>query len=310
MANKELNVNQGTKSRLGFRGVEDLGGGLSAKFELEHRLLPDTGATNPSGGNQFWDKAIVGVTSQSFGEITLGRDYVPVFYAQYVMDPWLNQGIAEVGGTTYAFAGYTSYPTTTQHGARTNNGVFYKAKFGGLSLLASVGASEADDVDHRYGLGAMFVEGGLTIVAAYDQAPVTSATTNAETDDVAILGVSYDFGAIKPRLSVARSTLNRGVGLNVETNPISVTLAATAPIGASGLLKFGYTQLDWDANVLGGTGEDTKQQKIALGYEHNLSKRTAIYTDLTHGRSKGPMLTALEPNKKVSGLDIGVRHSF
>jgi len=112
MANEELNVAQATKSRIGFRGVEDLGGGLSAKFDLEHRLLPDTGAVNTSGGNQYWDKAIVGLTSQSWGEVTLGRDYGPTFFSQYLLDPWLNQGIAEVGGTTYAFAGYSILATT------------------------------------------------------------------------------------------------------------------------------------------------------------------------------------------------------
>lgn len=227
MANKELNVAQSTKSRLGFKGEEDLGGGLSAKFDIEHRFTPDNGAQN---GAVFWDKAIVGIVSQSFGEISLGRDYIPAFYAQYVMDPWLNQGIAEVGGTTYAFAGYTAYPTaaTTAHGARSSNSIFYKAKFGGLTLLASAGMSEStlEDVDNRYGIGALFTQGPLTVVAAYDRAPVSVAISDAENDTLAMAGISYDFGAFKPRLSVAKSKLNTLTG---DFQPMSVTLAATAP---------------------------------------------------------------------------------
>ena len=93
VTNKEVNVAQATRSRLGFRGVEDLGGGYQAKFGLEHRLLPDTGATNTSGGNQFWDKAAVSLVTP-MGEIGAGRDYMPAFYLQYLQDPWLNQGLS------------------------------------------------------------------------------------------------------------------------------------------------------------------------------------------------------------------------
>lgn len=324
MQNEELNVAQATKSRIGFRGVEDLGGGLSAKFGLEHRLLPDTGATNPSGNNQFWDMSIVGLTSQTFGEITLGRDYGPTFYAQYLLDPWLNQGIAEVGGTSYAFAGYNA----GGHQARLNNALFYKAKAAGFTFMAAAEMSEEDGTDNRYAIGAMYEAGPLFLTAAYDQAP--SPFVADETDTLFIIGGAYDFGAIKPRVSFAQSKIQTPFG--GEAKPKSFTLAATAPLGG-GLLKVGYTQINWDAGnpllqagaasaalaaaeegdfatagalqaagAAVAAGGETKQRKFSLGYEYNLSKRTAIYTDVTSGKTKN--------SDTVTGIDVGIRHMF
>lgn len=327
MSNKELNVAQATKSRIGFRGVEDLGGGLSAKFGLEHRLTPDTGATNTSGGNQFWDQAIVGLTSQSFGEVTLGRDYGPTFYSQYLLDPWLNQGVAEVGGTTYAFAGYNA----GGHNARYNNGIFYKMAANGFTLMLSSSLSEVDGKDNRYGLAVNYSAGPLFVTAAYDQDPSalngTPFLADDETDNLILLGASYDFGFIKPRVMYGQSTIQTPLG---EAKPKAFTIAATIPMGTN-LIKIGYTQIDWDAAsplaqgaaaaVLGSTtatpqqqldaltalgalasADDTKQQKFAIGYEHVLSKRTALYTDLAYGKTKN--------GESVSAVDFGIRHAF
>jgi len=342
-ANKQVNVAQGTKSRLGFKGVEDLGGGLSAKFELEHRLLPDTGATNPSGGNQFWDKSIVGLTSQTYGEVTIGRDYGPTFYVQYLLDPWLNQGIAEVGGTTFAFAGYNA----GGHNVRYNNGIYYKALYEGLTVLLSAGASETRGVDNRYGLGAMYNAGPLGLYFAYDR-DQTAVPGKTSTDSLTQLGASYDFGVIKPRILYAQSKLETPISGSIK--PRALTISATVPV-STGLFKIGYAQLNWKgvnggtqaalAGVLAptnttattteklnaqasagllATGEDSKQTKFSLGYEHTLSKRTALYTDLTWGKSKAAAIqTAAGANRyklngsgdaSATGVDIGIRHSF
>jgi predicted porin len=324
LGTKQVSVNQATKSRLGFKGVEDLGGGLSAKFELEHRLLPDTGATNTSGGNQFWDKSIVGLTSQTYGEVTIGRDYGPTFYVQYLLDPWLNQGIAEVGGSTYGFAGYLS---SFGHASRYNNGIYYKAIYEGLTVMLTGGMSETHGVDNRYGLGAMYNAGPLGVYFGYDQDASIVKTT--EKDHLLQLGAAYDFGVIKPRILFAQSKLQSPFG--GEIKPVSVTLSATVPV-ATGIIKLGYAQMNWkDGNPLGqlgqvaaakaattltaagaavaagnalAAGEDTKTSKFSLGYEHTLSKRTALYTDATFGKSKGVT------KANVNGVDVGIRHSF
>lgn len=295
LQNEELNVAQSTKSRLGFRGVEDLGGGLSAKFDLEHRLLPDVGAQN---GGSFWDKAIVGLTSQTFGEVTLGRDYMPLFYAQYLLDPWLNQGIAELGASTYAWAGYARAGggalglAVDSRGARYNNGVFYKAQAAGFTAILGASLNETENGENRYGINVMYNAGPLMVAVAYDQAEEADGLD----ENVVLVGVAYDFGMIKPRLSYTQSELKHL--LEGDIKPSAWTLAATAPVGA-GLIKVGYQEMDYDLY-------DTKTKKFSLGYEHALSKRTALYADFTSGKFK----SALADDYTVNGVDAGIRHSF
>lgn len=321
---KELNVAQATRSRLGFRGVEDLGGGLSVKFDLEHRFLPDTGAASSSAS--FWDKSIVGITSQTFGEVTLGRDYMPLFYSQYLLDPWLNQGIAELGASTYAWAGYARAGGAAlglaqdARGARYNNGIFYKAQAAGFTAIlgASLNETGIDGTGNRYGINVMYNAGPLFITAAYDQdeaqstlgadfGPLEGQTTIAD-ESVFLVGVAYDFGFIKPRLSYTEATLQQVSGFGVsgvtlkEIKPTAWTLAATMPTG-SGLVKMGYQSMDYDF-------ADLKTTKFSVGYEHTLSKRTALYVDLTSGKFKSDATQTGEENYTTNGVDFGIRHAF
>ncbi len=330
VGNKELNVAQATKSRIGFRGVEDLGGGLSVKFDLEHRFLPDTGAVNTTGDNQFWDKSIVGITSQTFGEVTLGRDYMPLFYSQYLLDPWLNQGIAEMGASSYAWAGYARAVgggalglAQDTRSVRYNNGIFYKAQAAGFTAIlgASLNETDVDGTSNRYGINVMYNAGPLFITAAYDQDEAQSTLANLPAplliglngqkaiadESVWLIGVAYDFGFIKPRLSYTEATLQQVSGFTPPTTvnlkeikPTAWTLAATMPTG-SGLIQMGYQSMDYDI-------ADIKTSKFSLGYEHTLSKRTALYVDVTSGKfDEGK---SGQEGYTANGVDLGIRHAF
>jgi predicted porin len=284
----KLQVNQGAKSRIGFKGVEDLGGGYQAKFKLEHRLLPDTGAINTSGGNNFWDMSVVSLVTP-VGEFGAGRDYMPAFYLQYQQDPWLNQGVAEVGGTTYAFGRYNA----AGRAARINNALFYTMQASGVTvqLAASLkedhsytAGSSLAGANNRYGINVNYAAGPLFLGIAYDQAEEVDGSDQ----NLLMIGGSYDFGFIKPRLTYAQADMG-------ATSPSSVILAATVPL-STGLIKAGWAHADYD-NTAG-----TKADKLSLGYEHTLSKRTALYTDVTNGKVKGL--------KSVTAVDFGIRHMF
>jgi predicted porin len=76
-------------SRLGFRGTEDLGGGLAASFWLEAPITNDDGAT---GVSTFGRRSTVSL-SGGFGEVRLGRDYTPTFWNDTVFDPFGTVGV-------------------------------------------------------------------------------------------------------------------------------------------------------------------------------------------------------------------------
>ena len=119
-AGDRWDLRPGSAGRIGFRGQEDLGGGLSAGCLMEHRFNPDTGdALTP-----FWQaRSFVEVASASAGTVYLGREYFPAFWVGLRLDPW---GFDTVGtlGTKHQFAQYTvdgafeaTTPSATGHPA-------------------------------------------------------------------------------------------------------------------------------------------------------------------------------------------------
>src|SRR3954469_341614 len=107
-------TNSGYNSaRLGFRGTEDLGGGLSASFWLEGALSPDDGN---AAGLQFRRRSTVSLAG-NWGEIRLGRDYVPTFWNLTVFDPFGTNGVGTVVGfkakTSSAVNAFSTVQTVT-----------------------------------------------------------------------------------------------------------------------------------------------------------------------------------------------------
>jgi len=123
-----------TSSRLGFRGVEDLGGGLAAGFWIEAGFAPDSGAGAASntnnqasgaagaGGLTFGRKSVVSLSGR-WGEVRAGRDYVPSFLnLTAAMHPFGTNGVASAGHLFYplAFGG-----TTARTSVRASNSLSY-----------------------------------------------------------------------------------------------------------------------------------------------------------------------------------------
>ncbi|MEO7336206.1 MAG: porin, partial [Caldimonas sp.] len=73
-------------SQLGFRGVEDLGGGLKAGFTLLTGTSPDTGRSSGETSGKFFNRRATVSLLGGFGEVRLGRDYTPTFWNQTVFD--------------------------------------------------------------------------------------------------------------------------------------------------------------------------------------------------------------------------------
>lgn len=283
-------------SRLGFRGVEDLGGGMKAGFWLEAGLNPDTGTPN---GLQFQRRSTVSLMG-NFGEVRLGRDYVPTFWNHTVYDPFGTNG---VGSSVNTFSTLGSGATTL---VRANNSLgYFLPNFGGFSgqFMYALKESKAANTPNEYtGIRLTYAAGPLSVGLA-----TATEGSSVETDSFkrTNIGASYDFGVAKP---MAQYTVGKFGAREVKHLMVGVV----APVGP-GNIKASYTRSDY--NPAAGDGD---ANQIALGYDYNLSKRTAVYgtfsriTNKNGGSSFGlnPNAAAQTANGKSTGFEFGVRHTF
>lgn len=352
-------------SRLGFRGTEDLGGGLAASFWLEAGLANDVGS-GIGGGLTFNRRSTVSL-SGAFGEVRLGRDYTPTFWNDTVFDPFGTVGAGALaismllggGGTAGTITNLVANPNYV----RASNGVAYflPPNLGGFygQVMYTFGENVKYDpatltpatpntartgryVGGRFG----YAKGPVDIAAAYGSSIVgddffAGVTKKLNTGN---LGASYDFGPVKLFGEYSRVDLENDRAFQpvfTPTGDITVNaylLGLTVPVGP-GLIRAAYSHLDADiknmaAASLGLNAPDPKTDKLALGYVHNLSQRTALYATVAYTKNKNgaAIPPALPPNGSVGftnptavnllnqgagyradtayGYDFGIRHVF
>ena len=351
----DLSTSGYNSSRIGFRGTEDLGGGLAASFWLEAGLGNDVGTAGggslTTASSQLFNRRSTVSLSGRFGEVRLGRDYTPTFWNDTIFDPFGTNGVgtnavSTTGGGTLlgnalGVAGNSNY-------VRTNNtvGYFLPANLGGFYGQFMYGLPErvefdpatatpgttALTFDGRYVGGRVgYANGPLDVAIAYGENVITrnfQGGGRAESK-VGNLGASWDFGFMKLMGEYNQTDVNSDVLIPatgarpiVDASSQGYLIGATFPIGP-GLIRtsYSYTDFDLGANV----GEDPEAQKFAIGYVHNLSKRTALYATAAyvknkHNNTAGAAGTALSvitggplPGgavEKSYGYDFGIRHSF
>ena len=304
-------------SRLVFRGSEDLGGGLSASFHLEHGLLLDTGSAVQA--TQFWDRrATVSVASKSFGEVRAGRDFVPSYVGWSRYDPFGYVGVASssnllsAGPTGPVKSAFGANPSTT---VRSSNAVQWllPGGLGGIEggLLLGLGeAGVAASGQHKVqGLRLGWVAGAVNVSAAYTRSENDLTNAAGAFEDTA-LGGSYDFGAARVSLAMRRFQ-------QAEATQTNVLLGAWVPVGAQGELKFSYQQADFSGRVGTASLAANGARQLGLGYVHNLSRRTALYATVARIDNDGATAYAvpggpagLAGGGSSTGAEFGLRHSF
>ncbi|MBB3176475.1 hypothetical protein FHW64_000858 [Variovorax sp. Sphag1AA] len=116
-----------TSSRLGFRGTEDLGGGLAASFWLEAGLGNDAGGAGKNGA--LFNRRSTVSLSGAFGEVRLGRDYTPTFWNDTVFDPFGTNGV----GTSLIYTANNGYMGNMNYDRASNSvGFFLPPNLGGF----------------------------------------------------------------------------------------------------------------------------------------------------------------------------------
>lgn len=289
-------------SRLGVRGTEDLGAGLTAGFWLEHGFNLDSGAL--SDGTRFWNRRATVSLGGGFGEVRLGRDFTPTYQGYSDFDPFGDNGVAASSKFDSALG------SGRETGTRADNQITYltPSGLGGLYARVSVAAGEGTPGRKYTGGRVGWAQGPLNVSAAYGQTEVAPVAGDDRFKTMNF-GASYDFGVAKAMAYLARSEF-------VDQKLTTVGIGALVPFG-NGTVRVGYTRANASGtNAAGVDVDDNDADQFALGYLHNLSKRTAVYGTLAHVKNKGnaTFATAAAPTlaagDKSTGVELGIRHSF
>ena len=328
-----LNSGGNQTSRLGFRGVEDLGGGLKANFWLEAGILADNGSGKSgyskagvgeaeSDALAFKRRATVGL-SGNFGEVRLGRELTAAYNATSRYDVFGQVGFG--ASKLWTDVGVNGDSTTQ----RVSNMVTYLSPdFSGFRANVNYGFGE--DKDAQTGKFANSASRYLGAGVTYDNGPLSlglglerrndgeNTGTLADAFDVNAwsLGGSYNFGVAKLAAAYRNSEAKYSTdGAKDKTKGYYV--GVSAPVGAAGEVKASYNRYEVNTNIAG--EPKLKADHFALGYVHNLSKRTALYGTYAYIKNKnvdGVNLGAtlgsggLKDSGKQQAIQVGVRHAF
>lgn len=292
----------GYGSRLGFKGTEDLGGGLSAFFQIENGFQADTG-TIGQGGLLFGRQAFVGLGSATLGSVSLGRQYSGFDGVVAGIDPF-GSGMSGRGSNLLA-NGYNG---------RVSNSVVYNTPLlGGFKADVQYGFGEVagNTADGRFFGGSVnYVNGPLVVRAAHSNQNNTAAFGGGLKNS--ILGAIYNFGMFKlhAAYTINKGTapalvLNSGPTGRVDSNDAQI--GVTVPFGSGNFLASYVRKND---KLL--ANQDASQ--IGVGYVYNLSKRTDIMASYGHIRNKNGAVytanTAIENGIGNTSYSLGLLHRF
>ena len=295
-------------SRLGFRGVEDLGNGVTVGFNLESGFNADEGtggATstnnqdngNAGNGGLTFNRASILSIKGSWGELRAGRDTVPQYNNFGLADPMLLVG----AGAAVNYTNIITGPTNT----RASNGLYYFTPKLLNTLVVHLAHYRGENVG---GTAAKDDGTGSGIRIIYQDAKLTAGLGWGRTSYVAgdalqrNVAMAYELPWFK--LSGMLNWDKRG-----DLAARGGLVGALVPVSSAGAVRMTYSVHKTNQP------NEPKAQKLAVSYVHTLSKRTLIYTTLAHVKNSGGSKVALmgavtEANRPSSGFDIGLRHSF
>lgn len=294
--------------RIGFRGEEDLGGGLKAGFWLEGQVNPDDGTGAPTNTNNqasgnppalaggqglvFARRSTVSLKG-NWGEVRLGRDIVPNYNGLVRGDVFGNVGVGSAILYTAIIAGDVKVRASNMFSYLSPNVGGFTVQVSNWRGENASGTPTADDGTGT-GLEVVYDKGPLKLSAGWGR------TTYATGDVVeSSVHAGYNFGVARVVATFSRDSAG---SLDANGGEIGVGV----PVG-QGEAKAEYSYYRKSTGVDG--------TKFAVGYVYNLSKRTALYATAANISNSGGASYALNSastgkNESSTGYDLGIRHSF
>jgi len=260
-------------SFLGFRGSEDLGGGLRAVFRLESYVSVDTGSSGRTavGSDPFWAReASVGL-SGSFGTTVLGRTESPFYRATVNFNPCGESPLFSPSARQYFGAG-----GAVLGDSRWNNSISYTNNASDAPRRITFGANLPEDLpgtvpEHRrnYGLTVAYITGPFAVVAAAEkvQNSAFALPSGFDRQNAYQIGATYDFSFLRVYGQIGRVKTEA----DVDVQTILYQLGGAIPIGNSLILvAYGNSHIKTSLKAV-------TDRIGSIGYDYFLSKNTDVY---------------------------------
>lgn len=299
-------------NRLGFRGREDLGGGLAAVFTIEHGINADDG-TIGQGGRMWGRQSWVGLSSKTLGTLTLGRQY-DFLYAGSPMP--LDMGAYLIGGLAGATAGAGTSVDNHLGGVRYDNTIKWQHSLGPVTGGVMWGFGSENDHDKMASAALVYRAHGVWAGVAYLRDNYSPASSG---NKIASASVNWDATpAAKLVLNWTQSKAYVGTDTRSRNDMVQAGLLykLTAPLSAGVMVGHSRTK--------NAAGVDGKLQQLGAGFAYGFSRRTEFYGIASQVRSEGSTGTAYSSVPGIGGppsalrssderqlvLKTGIRHSF
>jgi predicted porin len=296
------NDNALATSRLGFRGTEDLGGGLRANFQLEGQLNlagGRVGSTSTADNEIFNREAWVGI-SGGLGEVRIGRQ--DVTYAQDI-----DTGVSQFGN----FGNRATNGTAIELGSDQKNVIKYiSPRVAGFTAQLGYASSNApgattDGTGDQKGAYLRYDRGALSLHAGHQQ---NDGATSAAERDFTTYGATYNFGFATAGVTYARGDVSTTGDIESTNTQASVRVPLANGLAAHAIY----------AVAKNGTQADNNQGRgYTIGVTKALSKRTTLYAAYTSvdNESNSSMAMPGTTAPASAGLDTkaytaGISHSF
>jgi predicted porin len=300
-------------NRIGFKGVEDLGGGLNAHFNLENGFNSGTGAMAGQANELFNRGASVGLGG-AWGSVDLGLQYSLAFKTIGTYDPFNYKytGIVPLAGM--AAGNQASAVAGSAGGTRFKNDIQYTANFAGLNVGAeyalgetagSTSANAAQAVSAGYAFGPFSLGGAYTkrkpVVAAVERDNDQWTVGGAFTMDALRIAAGY-IGEKQDSAAGDIKLKNAWLGGSYNFTPAFALTAA-------------YYETKSEAPTLA----DGKRKLAVIGATYALSKRTNFYVDVDQAKFSGAFggsgnvgaaYMAPAGQTKQTGVSVGINHLF
>lgn len=306
----ELRSGNTLASRFGFRGAEDLGGGMSAIFRLESGVNVDTGSS--ANASQFFNRQSWMGLSSSLGQVTMGV-HLPTMndvFADSTNSTYFSSQSAAIDGGAVATGTAASRFNNYIGGIRVSNSIKLRsASFGGFQLLGMVAPGEkSTSLGNLYSVGGIYGVGSYEFGFAYQtqSCPTGVACSGTKArDTVMALGAAYKWaGGGRLGAYVTRQQNSKFMrGENADVLSLLLVYPVNVWTFAAGYqMLHDRTELKQDI------------QQLNLQAKYALSKRTDLYAQLSYqhvdNAGTAGMFSRASTTNKQTQANIGIRHSF